>query len=203
MKNIATILPAAHHSASDWDFSDADWTLDPEMYISAPKSLKITNNGHKSVLCRYPTTRVLPEGQIITWLRQTAPGRAAGVSFRNQAALGTASFLDAYAILCTDEHSWSSYRINAGAPTNLGDWDIVTDLDTWYKYRFTWFIDLTEEEETALFLRLERWEADEWVNYGAWHDTVNQWAASEINRCGLKCYYANDRYDDTEILGPL
>lgn len=203
------LLEAEHHTLADWDFEkgDENRSLSDDFFISAPTSLKFTapSTFGNIVLCRIPATMCLPQGELRTWQRKSS-GNFYPALFRSQAPLGTADALNMYMIYSERVVS-RLFRVIAGAPVQVDTTTLFTYLDQWCHHRVYWYNGVTPGEEPALCVDLYRQEDGEWIKDGAtMYDTANQWADSEINRCGFREYLPAGHIsytDDTEIWGPV
>ncbi|MBA7692610.1 hypothetical protein ES703_101177 [subsurface metagenome] len=85
----------------------------------------------------------------------------------------------------------------------VGTWPVVVTLDTWERWRISWFnaVDLQNNDATAI--QLERFEAGAWVDYGILYDTTEPFKDSDRNRVGIRLLYALNWVDDFEIWVPV
>jgi len=186
---------------SDWDFQGTTWAITTAQYVSAPSSLTAT--GGLSILSRRADCQVLPQGQIVTQFRGHSTDYL-HLFCRNQAALGLANYENCYQLMRISTGASASCvvrRRESGSvvwEVSLGTLDALS-IDTWYKFRFTWWNDWGKVR-----FRLERWVTDAWVQEGVdVEDPTNKWATSSINRVGLYPTSSQIWYDDTEIRGPI
>ena len=188
---------------SDWDFEDANWAIDTAQYVSSPSSLKQVAGDFASILSRRSDCQNLPQGRIVTQFRATTDGSILALLCRNQAALGVADSLNCYELYRTLNGAsgyCSMIRFEAGETAWSASFGTLPALsaNTWYQFRFTWWIDWG-----SVRFRLERWNGSAWVQEGEdVTDPANKWAASSVNRPGLKHLYDNIWRDDTELWGP-
>lgn len=172
------------HSMEDWDWPDGlARTFDLAVFVEPPSSWRLTAAalGQRPVLCREETTLVLPVGRIVFWARISSLQPSGPlVSMRNQAPLDTATDDNMYWIMSISSRLYL-YRRVADANTLLVSWPFAWVINTWYHFRVTWW-----EEAGTFLVRVEYWDGAEWLSLvpdGS--DAVNQWSASEINRCGV------------------
>lgn len=205
-------IAAAHHTLADWDFEKgAEYrSLASDFYVSSPTSLKLsrgvgTGAWVGAVLCRIPATLVLPQGEVRTWVRRSA-GASAPCIFRNQAALGSANWLNCYMIYLGANIA-GLYRVLSGVLLQVDSTSCSTFIGSWTHYRFFWYNGKTPGEVPALCVDIYRDIAGEWVKQGStMYHTLNLWKDSAINRCGFRPVLSPDQavwYDDTEIWGPV
>jgi hypothetical protein len=184
----------------DWDFQNAGWTIDNTTYVSSPSSYK--EAAGYTTLSRRTNCQVLPQGRIITNFRASNTARYLHLSCRNQAALGTADMLNTYAVIRALAGSNAQARRFVDGSyawtADIGAVDALS-INTWYKFRITWWNDWG-----SLRFRLERWVTDAWVQEGIdVSDPANTWATSGVNRVGFASGgSASVWQDDTEIWGP-
>lgn len=203
-------LIAVHHSLTDWDseLGDQYRSLDTSVYVSPPSSLLfVGGTGWKSgcTLCRVPATLCLPQGEVRTWWRsnQTYDN---GVTFRNQAPLGTATWANCYRTYQMTTYI-DVFRTVGGDSTSLAQLPFEVSALTWYHLRVFWYNGYTPGEEEAICIDVYMEEDEEWVKIGdTVYDTENMWKDSEINRAGLMTWFSSGIrrwFDDTEIWGPV
>lgn len=200
MTKLPSGLLVPHHSAADWDFQNANWEIDTSLYVSAPSSLHGT--GLCIVLAKNSFPTNIPDGRITTYYRSFHDSRSLYLYFRNQAAVGTATFLNTYAI----ERRLNGHELGcmleywvAGVHNLVGSFGTLDALsaDTWYHFRLSFW-----QSWGHLLIKLERYIAGSWVQEGVTIEhAANLWADSAINRAGLYLN-ASDSYDDTEICWP-
>ncbi|MBA7541575.1 hypothetical protein ES705_33891 [subsurface metagenome] len=203
-------IAAGHHTIADWDFwhGAAGRSLSSDHFISAPTSLKLVYSAGAEtnvVLCRIPATLVLPQGEVRHYFRPSSYAQVS-FTFRNQAALGSADWLNCYFVFITAT-SWQVRRITNGYPFTVGTSGTTSHIDVWNHFRLFWYNGKTPAEQPALCIDLYKDIAGEWVKQGSTiYDTTNKWADSAINRCGfwLTMGGGDIAYiDDTEIWGPV
>lgn len=203
--------PLMPGTVSDWDFVTASWTLDTSLYVSSPSSLRYTVWQYQIALCKYAGTYPLDQGRIVSQVRNDGLGRQFGWAFRNNSAIGSASYtVDGYFLnefttagffetgtTCLfgyysggakTEISVPGYLAN-GAPPNAA----------WDKRRITWWVSAG-----VLIVRLERYYGGAWIKaINDQTDSGNRFTGNPNRRCGVG--FRNDvttNYDDTEIWGP-
>lgn len=186
---------------TDWDFEAANWTIDPAQYVSAPSCVMVANI--YAILSRRADCQALAEGRLVTYIRSPHNSCPFILNCRNQAALGLANDSDCYRMT----------RLTAGGAgggivermeahtvvwsASFGTLEALS-IDTWYKIRFTWWIDWGK-----IRFRLERWNGSAWVQEGVdCEDPDNKWADAAVNRVGIQGSGYYPWYDDTEIWGP-
>ncbi len=175
---------------TDWniyhiDGEDAIWELDPESFISAPTSIKITSPPTKEdflMISKRPEVQNLQQGRIVSWV------------------WGNHSIFP-----WTDGLHGFIYGFKNKSDFRLIDWEM---FGRWRKYRLTWWNDIDYQEQPQLHLLFEivdDSDPDEWH----WQ-TVNEWyedrLSGDINRIGI--FFSNHssigynrscNYDNTEL----
>ena len=199
VKRALAVKGRTHFSRTDWDFEDANWTLDEIIYKAAPPSLHGTNAG--AALVKHATTGALSDGRLITWTRASIITILINVFFRNQAADGTANFLNTYFTQLEETELKFYKRVAAGTTlldTHAFTWNWA--INTWYKLRHTWWSSVDR-----IYLRVERWNGDSWETLGGaadtdFEDTDDLWKDAAVNRTGV-FYYDSRWIDDVEVWG--
>lgn len=189
-----------HHSSGDWNFLNTSWTLDSTIYVSAPSSLHFTayTNNTKIKVTTVPIANV-KEGRIITYLRaDLVDGRDIDIVFRYQDD-NNYYYFKCIANSGGGTQSIGRYKDGVNKGFQLG-WKVMS-VDTWYKFRITWWNDIV-----GLVIRVEHWNGSAWetlipdaydsenlwqtiggrIGFGSFHDLVN-------------CHHF--WIDDTEIYG--
>ena len=188
-----------HFSYTDWDFMNADWTLDETIYKAAPPSLHGTGGG--LALAKHATTGALSDGRLIMWMRSSIADYLGYLFFRNQVADGTADYENCYYVRLDDDGLVFYYFLTGSSnpiDTHLMDWNWA--INTWYKIRWTWWTSVDR-----MYLRTERWDGDAWVTLGGaadidFEDTNDRWKDETRNRVGI--YYMTSKwFDDVEVWG--
>jgi hypothetical protein len=121
-----------------------------------------------------------------------------GFTFRNQAALGSASITNCY-LWYYDAYGYyvKLYRWVNGSLTQLRSVNVSYARDTWHKFKTSWWSD---PGLGGLVIRLERWDGSAWVKvFDDYVDSADYWKDSNTNRCGPSGYYQGGWHDDTEI----
>ncbi len=199
-----------HHSVADWDwgFASGYRSLSAAWYKSAPTSLLIAGAVPYATgiwLCRHADTLVLPDGEVKAWLKRGMNAHPY-FFFRNQSALGTATWNNTY-YLRGYGLQWQFVRR-------------VNSSDTVLKYKGTclanseeghfsvkWYSGVNPGEGPALVVELyKEVSPGEWVLQFTVYDNADQWKESAINRCGQGYVGGGGNtfwYDDTEIWGPV
>jgi len=192
-----------HHTWTDWDFSDANWEFEDYTYISPPTCLHFTGAGLTIVTCKLADSLVLPEGKIVTARRLwgNAPDH---IHFRNQEPDGSSSMANCYHARFTSMLVTLFRRVN-DVDTQLAEWEYPLTLYHWFTLTVTWWLYKAPYQPDVLRTRiymLDHTTSQEWQYQH--DDEANQWADSEVNRCGiagLSLPPAN-YIDDTEIWRP-
>lgn len=202
-------LPSKHHSISDWDWSlDSTFrSLSAAYYNSPPTSIKIGKANQtcvNTVLSRDASCQCLPQGQLISWVKKLTLG-SAGFIFRNQAALDSANWLNAYHFYYLPT-MWTLYRRIAGVTVNIGSVTPGMDIGEIAHCKLVWFNGENPAGNPALVVAFYKEIDDVWVQQSSSiYDTTNQFKDSPINRCGhFTALQPNQfvHFDDTEIWGP-
>lgn len=200
-KKFRSKLLPLHHSVGDWDKLGTYWRLDENHYISPPTSLFFYYEETKAFLCRLPDSLCLPVGRLVGYFRY---GYIVTYSFtfRNQAPLGTANISNTYMLASSGYLRMDFGKRVADVYTLLGQWPVSWGLETWYRYRLTWWNAYNPQNVLSLAVQLEREEDGVWVDKGILYDTDNLWADSDVNRVGLTHPPGSIWFDDTEIWIP-
>lgn len=202
--------PPKHHTVSDWDRNaNAQFVLDDEHYISAPRCLKLSGPGSSGTLntwlCRTEDTRNLPQGRLISDFFASESNPVYKHTFRNQAALGVSDLVNCYVAEIYKTY-WRLMRYVNSSFTERDTGECSFDWSAWEKFRLTWWNSVNPEGQEALAVMLDIEVGEEWVQQGDYlYDQGNMWKDSAINRCGPGVLQATNRYywlDDTEIWGP-
>ncbi len=192
-----------HHTWTDWDWSDENWELNTGMYVSAPSSLRFTGAAMTLNLCNLVDSRCLPQGKLVTFFN--AYDDIYGIiHFRNQKAVPDVDFVNCYYVLLEENRIRLYRRVNS-ADSNLGDWTPLNTRNQWRKWTVTWWLFKEPYEDVDCRIRIRGDVAgvdplfEETVD-----DPNNQWAESEVNRCGLAGVNPTwpQNFDDTEIWLP-
>lgn len=204
-------LIPVHHTLADWDFQfgATNRSLSATRYISAPTSLLIQKAGagawHDTILCRIPATQCLPQGEVRNWVYSYDLIKVVAI-FRNQAALGSADYLNTYGLNITLDTA-TLIRYIAGAYLVRDSTPCTGFRNVWAHYRVFWYNGKTPGDSPALCVDVYREVAGEWVKEGSTlYDTDNSWKDSGTNRAGFRAYSLYDHlqyWDDTEIWGPV
>lgn len=201
-EGLAPLL-ALHHTWSDWDWSDSNWKLDPDRSISPPTSLSFFNTPLTLNLCNLADSLCLPQGKLVTY--HYAYSQLNGIlHFRNQEPAPDVSFANCYHVKLEVNHIRLYRRVN-NVDTLLGDWDPYNPNNNWRLWTVTWWLYHAPYQEPALRIRINgavSGETSSWQEQV--DDPANQWAASEVNRCGLAGIAPTwaQNFDDTEIWLP-
>lgn len=183
-----------------WYFSDANWQLSTDEYVSSPTSLRETINGIVEFILPkvsvYPATLCIPEGEISSWFfNYWDAGRERGFRFRNQSPEG-GSDSPGYKVLLSP--TAISVLINFDASEEgVCSWSVTVPTAEWSRWKLRWW-----NEGVDLALELFSWDGSKWVSegveYGLDADGHNLYKDSAINRAGLELSYRS-YIDDTEI----
>lgn len=206
--HMRRIMPKA---TTDWDYVTTSWTLDTSLYVSSPSSLRYLIWQYQIALCKYSGTYPLDQGRIVTQVRNDGAGRQFGYAFRNNSAVGSASYtVDGYflneftsANFAETGSSclWGYY--SGGAKTEIAVPGYLANgappNEAWDKRRITWWVSAG-----VLICRLERYYGGAWIKaINDQTDSGNRFTGNPNRRCGVG--FRNDattNYDDTEIWGP-
>ena len=184
-------MPAKLHSTGDWDFQYADWTLDTAYYVDSPTSLRldasVAPKGHWTVLCRTADTQVIEQGRIVTWVR--LPNNSldhALLVFRNQSALGSPTLTNSYYIDIYNSLDRWFYRDTDNLDWLLATFGAYGAIETWAKFRVTWWNGKNLQNVDATVCRFEYWNGSAWVQVGSdAYDTNQRGKGSATNRAGI------------------
>lgn len=204
---IAPVEPLHHSANVDWDWSHDDYELTTEQYVSEPKCLKwqAPTTPWRQTLCKHAGTTVLNEGRVVSWLRTTIATANPAVMFRNQAAVGTANYLNMYILNFAPNLSQIQLGkfvggSGVGIDSNAFGGGFTFPINTWRKVRVTWW-----ETGGVMYVRVEWYHDTEWTNIcDELFDADNMWSGETVNRCGLHFGGAGGVVyaDDTEVWGP-
>jgi hypothetical protein len=182
-----------HHSTSDWNFSTTNYSLDTDIYISSPSSLRFNTTQAYALLKQSVAGGPIPEGMVETYTRfgYGASGDWYLFMFRNQAADGSANLNNTYILIL--------YRTASGAgkPYDIARFNVVVSgsgstietksispaiyPNTWYLLRYKFWV-----YGGVLMVAFEYFDGSEWVKLcGDFSDPNNRWATSSINRVGI------------------
>ncbi|MBA7642318.1 hypothetical protein ES703_50008 [subsurface metagenome] len=203
-------IAVAHHSIADWDFQHGDTyrSLSPIQYVSAPTSLRFLKAGgawSNAVLCRIPATQCLPQGEVRNWTFTGYSTKYPAV-FRNQAALGSADYLNCYFVSITTAAAYLA-RYIAGVPSQRDTTPCLGYYLQWVHYRIFWYNGKTPGDVPALCVDVYLEIDGQWIKQGStMYDTDNSWKDSAVNRSGFLSIAGGNLanfWDDTEIWGPV
>ena len=180
-----------HRSTSDWDFQNPTWELDPTRYVSSPSSLSVWGASALpnpwAILCKAADTIVIDQGRIVSWLQKDNWVRGnPWFFFRAQAAVGTATPNNAYAIIYTIDNIYWRYVFADGSYTDIVIWEYPQPVAEWWKDRVTWWNGKNLQNEDATVCRVERLGDAGWAAIGDdAYDTNERNKGSAINRVGV------------------
>ena len=203
-------IDEVHHTLADWDFEQGSQyrTLSAAKFVSAPTSLRMgyaPGLWRNAILCRIPSTLVLPQGEVRTWVNVNF-GSPRPAIFRNQTTPGTSNWLNCYYITVTPTLIYL-YRSLAGVPSVRDSTSTYRVANQWVHYRVFWYNGKTPGDAEALCVDVYVEIAGEWTKIGTTlYCTLNSWKDSDKNRCGIFIELAGGHlwyYDDTEIWGPV
>jgi hypothetical protein len=182
-----------HFSVADWNFYNANYTLDTSIYISEPSSLRINDYTNLCLLKQASAGGPIPEGIIESYIRFYS-----GVLtwwwvflFRNQAPDGQANMNNCYGILLDYSTTgvgvpfdYARFAYMSGGGMNTIERKPISPLiypDTWYLLRVKFWV-----YDNVLIVAFEYFNGSEWVKLcGDFSDPNNRWATSSVNRVGL------------------
>jgi len=194
---------------SDWNFYNANWSLDAQVYVSPPSSLKIhwTN---LALLRQAAVGRPIRNGRIETYMRHSGAGNTSlmwFLIFRATHPDGATQYYATYVLALT------ASQVGPGTPVTkagilyydgsntytVASSEISPRLaaNTWYQVRLTWW-----ESSGVLVARFE------YNNNGQWTplcpdftDPQNRNATSSTLKVGVSASFADTYtwFDDTVI----
>jgi hypothetical protein len=189
-----------HHTFADWDFQNANWTLDGTIYHTEAPSLH--GLGSNQALIKHATTGALSNGRLVFWTRSSSIGYLTEFSFRDQVADGNADQENTYRLTVKeDEMTFDKYIAGTPNPIDTKAFTWVWAINAWYKIRVTWWTSVDR-----IYVRVERWTGTEWVTLGGeadtdFEDTDDQWKDNPVNRCGPHLISSYSYIDDLEVWG--
>jgi len=200
-KQLKSVAPKNHHSTADWDFYDPTrWELSATHYVSSPTALHAIQV-MAGVSCRLAETLVLPEGRLVTYTYHSGVEELF-LAFRKQQLLGDATQSDDYHVDLDPRHNVRLRTRVSAVEDTIDSWPIQTTLDTWHRWRLTFWNGQDPWAYDALCVELEHEEAEAWVSYGVLYHRDNLWADSDKNRIGFGRFHPVCWMDDTEIWIP-
>jgi len=193
----------------DWDFYNANWALDTQVYVSAPSALRL-NNPNYALLKQGAVNIAIKNGRIETYIRHTGNfvlGAARALYFRATYPDGSFSGGSAYFIGLGGTSTGSGVAVDTaglgfvsdGSGSTFTQANITPSIraNTWYKIRVTWW-----ESSGVLVARLEYYNGEQWAPLCPdFTDNQNRNASSSTLRVGVGNYFASSYawYDDTVI----
>lgn len=182
-------------SPPNWDASNALWSYNDVRFVSPPTSLLIAG-GHTSFLCTHPDTLNLVSGRLTTWSWHFGTLHALWILFRNQHAVGGANYTNCYvAYLWRDRAKFWYYK--DGAKTDLeDDFTGFWPADVWYKFRLTWWQQISPQCQKTLYVKGELLVGEDWIQKFLWEDPLDRYSDTGLARCG---FHTIDYVDDTLI----
>jgi len=196
---MSSKLPA---STEDWLFSNGYWSLDTDIYHSAPSSLRSDSGNVLRVLCNVLTARNMPNGRIESWFYKEGN-----------------SYTRRYGFCCRNQYpTWSGgYEIVQEVYDGIGSLGYYIFRDEvqvqtgsipqppfgeWFKRRLTFW-----ESAGWFIMRFEKWDGSQWVKLiNDYLDANPLYGSAAQNRCGihLVSHPSVDRIraDDTVIYKP-
>jgi hypothetical protein len=186
---------------ADWDKEFSYWSLDTTKKVSDPSSIRIynlTGDYYHVFLSRNESVQNVRDGMIIGYCLYSGTTHGFGFNFRNQAALGAADHNNCYLwYYYSYDGALRLYRYVGGSYTQLRAASPSLSVNTWYKFRTSWWSD---PGLGGLVIRLERWDGSNWVKvFDDYVDSGDYWKNSSVNRCGPLGFRNGGYHDDTEI----
>lgn len=191
-----------YHSVADWDFGTPNWELSAVHFVSPPTALRGRPGNLQWCLCRVAGSLNLPQGRIVFSAYNTGVwGPVLNVC--HQSLIGDATIRHRYEILFFQHQNCSCGAYTPGGDYGVGNWPVRLTLNTWERWRVSWYnaVDLQNNDATAI--ELERLEAGVWVDYGILYDTNEPFKDSDRNRVGIRLLYVGNWIDDVEIWVPV
>lgn len=196
--------PLPHHSAVDWDFLNANWSISTATYISPPSSLRFgpaSEEGDNLIVCKNPAVLKMTTGRLVTYLRAYTHVHNVCLNFRNTAPPGIANEDNCYQISFTFYATrWYIYeRVNAANVRSWSQPKSQQNVHTWYRWRISWWYAWN-----VLNVTLDLEKDGEWEQQG---DIISipddRFAAEPYQRTAIRApYYIRSELsfiDDTEI----
>ncbi len=191
-----------HHSVADWDFGTVNWELSAVHFVSPPTAIRGRPGNLQWCLSRVAASLNLPQGQIVVSI-YTPDQFGPVLNICHQSLLGDATEKHRYEIRFFSHLNCSCGAYTPAGDYGVGSWPVVVTLDTWERWRISWFnaVNLQNVDSTAI--KLERLESGTWVDYGILYDTNEPFKDSDRNRVGIRLLYALNWIDDLEIWLPV
>lgn len=208
-RDMVKLIPV-HHSPADWNFqSGVGFAIDAERFVSPPSALRRpTGSGQGStglLTLKESTSGNLKDGRLTTyrlhehntyghfWLfmrAQTQP--------TNELPPNCYFFYNLHSTLELWRRVWGA---NSGLTAIA--FDPPQSINTWYRWRYTWYTWLDASLNPVLRFQAERQEAGIWKLWLQYDEPNPRWQDSAINLIGMQLggYTAITQFwiDDTEI----
>lgn len=198
------MIQPVHHSIADWDKSSTDFALSAARYTSAPTSLRSTENEGPRFLCNHPSTLCIPEGRILcqTWCddNRSALGQ---FSFRNQCPTDQVPDFQNCYLLQLDYLGPRVWEYVNGRIQWTHDFGLQLPREKWVNVEITWWNYPPYDSKHPLAIQFRAYYAGSWHDYGRAENENARWYDSAINRVGLRPFYNDNYFDDTEIHAPV
>jgi len=198
------------HSLADWDFQPGQGLgIGTDQYVSSPSSLQeqlvdVPGKEIAWVFLKSSIRQKIQEGRFITYHRTThAIWQDWFVYFWTQAKPINRFPANTYFIRFLTADITLGYMLNdAWNSIKVMPRDYEWNINTWYRYRVTWFTFLDASLETALKVIVDIEQAGEWVEKMNYNITDPLWLASDTKLVGFD-FRGSDTspswIDDTEI----
>lgn len=208
-RTLDKLIPI-HHSLEDWDYqADRGLGIATDQYISSPSSLKeqaVDFPGAENVwvYLKAAVRQKIESGRFITYHRAHHDlYERLFVFFWSQAVPINSDTLDCYRIHFFRQDI-KLEKVVDGISTTLETVarDYEWNIDTWYRYRVTWFTFIQADLTTALRVIVDIEQASAWVEKMTFDISDPLWLASDTKLTGFFIYGSDtspSHIDDTEI----
>jgi len=203
-------LITPHFSLADWYFTPGvGWMTDNTQYVSPPTAVTIyqaSTTQRRRIYLGDTLGLCIPEGRLATYHRYFSNSyKTMVLTWRCQSYTDIEMSDNSYYCRLFGD----TYRIAkkvAGTETVfvLGDLPYARQIQTWERFRISWWLALNEEFSTVLRMLLEQEHDGEWVELPLATDTTPSWSESETNRVGIHIASrgfpgSQTHLDDTEV----
>lgn len=186
-----TLIPV-HHSLTDWLFETGkNWFISTVKFVSSPSSLARPNafyttiDGHFAL--KEAVSGNLKDGRAITYFHaERTDIRQLRCIVRAQTSPHLGMPSNCYMFTATQAVGRLT-RVVSGSSNTLKEvaTPFVWNINTWYRFRFTWYTFFSPSLETTLRLIIEYELAGTWTPWLSYDEANPQWEASATNLLGF------------------